>query len=233
MTKRMHWLEGAQKCYTPRCCRWPRKAKWWCGCAIRSIRRHAARGLGRQGTSRMRFCREVRHEPASSGQKQRPNVANGPGKRQEHRKKMARRSSRCDRDCWATTGESARRTSVVRTDGGSRFGTIVGKDILGSRSLAPRDTHSRTGAPPGCEGGRAGARLRFCFFRAGFFRRRAGGRRFCAHGLPGRQQFEEPPDGSGRASTDSRSECGASRRDSGATEKPGLRCRLYCDEPEL
>src|ERR1700747_1620949 len=134
----MRWLEGARKCYTPRWCRWPRKAKWWCGCAIRSIRRHAARGLGRQGTFRTRLCREVRHEPPGSGQKQRPNAANGARKRHEPREKIAR----WGRHWWATAGESARRTSVVRTDGGSRFGTIVGKDILGSRSLAPRDTHS-------------------------------------------------------------------------------------------
>src|SRR5437870_5380920 len=47
MTKHTRWPAGAQKCCTPKCCRWPRKAKWWCGCAIPSIRRYAAHGLGR------------------------------------------------------------------------------------------------------------------------------------------------------------------------------------------
>src|SRR5437016_3821477 len=132
MTKHTRWPAGAQKCCTPKCCRWPRKAKWWCGCAIPSIRRHAAHGLGRPATFPTRFCREVRHEPASSGREEWPNAAKRARKPagQEHGKKMARRSSRCDRHRRATTGEAARRAPVVRTDGGCRFGTIVGKDVL-------------------------------------------------------------------------------------------------------
>src|SRR6266702_1164063 len=117
MTKHTRWPAGAQKCCTPKCCRWPRKAKWWCGCAIPSIRRHAAHGLGRPATFPTRFCREVRHEPASSGREEWPNAAKRARKPagQEHGKKMARRSSRCDRHRRATTGEAARRTPVVRT----------------------------------------------------------------------------------------------------------------------
>src|SRR2546429_5985243 len=90
MTKHTRWPAGAQKCCTPKCCRWPRKAKWWCGCAIPSIRRHAAHGLGRPATFPTRFCREVRHEPASSGREEWPNAAKRARKPagQEHGKKM-------------------------------------------------------------------------------------------------------------------------------------------------
>src|SRR5215831_17221263 len=185
MTKRTRWLEEAQRCYIPKYCRWPRKAKWSCGCVIPSIRKRAARGLGRRATSRTRLGRTVRHEPATP---EWPREASSAGKQavQKHGEKVARRSSRRNGPGWATTGESARRTPMVRTEGGCRFGTIVGKDLLRGGSLAPRDTHSRSSVRPDGEGGRTDTRLRFRLFRVGFFGRRAGGRRFCARGLPGR-----------------------------------------------
>src|SRR5215469_5927787 len=138
MTKRTPWLERAPRCYIPKYCRWPRKAKWSCGCVIPSIRKRVVRGLGRTVTLRIRFGRKVRHEPSGAAPEW-PSFARSAGKQagQKHGQKVARRDSRRDRHGWATIGESARRTPMVRTEGGCRFGTIVGKDLLRGGRLAP------------------------------------------------------------------------------------------------
>src|SRR5215469_17789674 len=138
MTKRTRWRERAPKCYIPKYCRWPRKAKWSCGCVILSIRKRAARGLGHPAILRMPFRRKVRREPPGAAPEW-PSFARSAGKQagQKHAQKVARRDSRRDRHGWATIGESARRTPMVRAEGGCRCGTIVGKDLLRGGTLAP------------------------------------------------------------------------------------------------
>src|SRR5215831_4528951 len=152
MTRRTRWPQAEQKCCTPRCCLWPRKAKWWFGCEIPSIHKGAGRGLGLQARYPARcdgYRWEARHELTNSRGEEWRNGAGRAKAGEEREEEVASRSSRRDRHRGAASGEAAVRTSLVRADRGCGVGTFFGKDLCRGGSLALGDAHSPRGAQPG------------------------------------------------------------------------------------
>src|SRR5579859_677041 len=156
MTRPTHLQPAAQKCSTPRCCLWPRKAKWWCGYGIRSIHKRAGRGLGLRvnfQTSFQLYRREARHELTSSRWEEWRNGAERPKTCQEREEKVANRSSRRNRHRRTAIGEAALGPPLVRADRSCGVGTILRQDLCRGGSLALGDTDSGGCAQPGGEGG--------------------------------------------------------------------------------
>src|SRR5690242_19276313 len=223
-TRRTRWRVLERKCCTRACCRWLRRMEWWCGCGIRSGRSFAER---KSGPRRKNQAGEVRREQPGGGEWRKAN------ERKALREEISRGRAGRDGNGRPTAGAIAVGASVVRVDGSGGFGAVRGKDVRGGDAVARRGADSRSGTRIGGERTRAGARMRLCFFGAGFFGGGNGGGGVCQSGLSGGEQFAESPDGCGCAAADSGGKRRASGRNSNAAEEPRVLERIYRDESEL